>query len=324
MTHLNTKGEKLKPRGTLGASDCAALFYEHPYMSYYTLWARECGLLAHEEDEHTTRQQMGLDLEKPVLEIWAKREGLQVFHNRKSLVNSALPGLSATPDGLEHKNLAYAKPFEWLTDAATKMMLLEVESTQDVKTVQPHERKQWLDGVPRYYWWQQQQQMLVCGVTHGYLVALFGVERIEHMRIEADKEAHAKIINAADTFWKQVRGELPPPEPDDHKSTLATLMSQKRESKTFDLSDERIADMAYAADCAIKQATHDRADAEKRLRAAKSQMLRIIGDADRGIFSTGEGYEIRTVSKKEFTVKASTSRQLKRFTNKDTEEGEEE
>lgn len=314
----------MKPRGTIGASDVAALFHEHPYMSYYTLWARESGLLAHEEDERTARQQIGLDLEKPVLEIWARREGLQVFHNTRSLVNSSLSGLSATPDGLEHEHLAHAMPNSTLEYADTGAMLLEVESTQDVKTVQPHERKQWLDGIPRYYWWQQQQQMLVCGVSHGHLVALFGVDRIEHTRIEADKEAHAKIIDAAATFWKQVRGELPAPEPDDHKSTLATLMGQKRESKTFDLSAPNIDALARQIDEEIQMAAEAKSMAEKMHREAKSKMLRLIGDADRGVFSDGSGYEIRTVSKKEFTVKASTSRQLKRFTNKDSETGEEE
>lgn len=295
----------MKPRGVVGASDVAALFHEHPYMSYYTLWARESGLLAHEEDERTARQQIGLDLEKPVLEIWAKREGLAVTHNTIPYLNEVFRGISSTPDG-----------YAWEDDRKV--------ATVDVKTVQPHERKQWLDGIPRYYWWQQQQQMLVCGVSHGYLVALFGVDRIEHTRIEADKEAHAKIIDAAATFWKQVRGELPAPEPDDHKSTLATLMGQKRESKTFDLSAPNIDALARQIDEEIQMAAEAKGMAEKMHREAKSKMLRLIGDADRGVFSDGSGYEIRTVSKKEFTVKASTSRQLKRFTNKDSETGEEE
>lgn len=306
----------MKPRGTIGASDVAALFHEHPYMSYYTLWARESGLLAHEPDERTARQQIGLDLEKPVLEIWAKREGLTVGHCTESTKRH--DGISATPDGYVFR----FPTLEELTQNANARHI--IEATVDVKTVQPHERKQWLDGIPRYYWWQQQQQMLVCGVTHGYLVALFGVDRIEHTRIEADKEAHAKIIDAAATFWKQVRGELPAPEPDDHKSTLATLMGQKRESKTFDLSAPNIDALARQIDEEIQMAAEAKSMAEKMHREAKSKMLRLLGDADRGVFSDGSGYEIRTVSKKEFTVKASTSRQLKRFTNKDTETGEEE
>lgn len=298
----------MKPRGTIGASDVAALFHEHPYMSYYTLWARESGLLAHEEDERTARQQIGLDLEKPVLEIWAKREGLIVTHNTTSFSSDLFPGLSATPDG-----------FVWLSDVKDSQI-----ATIDVKTVQPHERKQWLDGIPAHYQWQQQQQMLLSKVYHGYLVALFGVDRIEHTRIEADPGAHEQIIGEAFIFWQRVRGELPPPKPDDHKSTLATLMGQKRESKTFDLSAPNIDALARQIDEEIQMAAEAKGMAEKMHREAKSKMLRLIGDADRGVFSDGSGYEIRTVSKKEFTVKASTSRQLKRFTNKDSETGEEE
>jgi predicted phage-related endonuclease len=273
-------------------------------MSYYALWARESGILAHEEDDKTARQQIGIDLEKPVLEIWARREGLTVTHNTTSFSSDRFPGLSATPDG-----------FVWLSDAR--------EATIDAKTVQPHERKNWLNEIPRNYWWQQQQQMLLSGVYHGHLVALFGVDSIESTRIEADPDAQDRIIAEAFIFWQRVRGELPPPEPDDHKATLAALMSQRREPKTFDLSAPNIAAMAHEIDTELQAANTAKGEAERRLKAAKSRMLRLIGDCDRGIFSDGSGYEIRTVSKKEFTVKASTSRQLKRFTNKDTEEGEE-
>lgn len=302
----------MKPRGTIGASDTAALFNEHPYLSYYSLWARESGLLAHEDDEHTTRQQIGLDLEKPVLEIWARREGLTVLHNTNSISSDRFPGLSATPDGREYLN----------GGVKDGLICIDVVSTQDVKTVRPHERRNWLDGIPRHYWWQQQQQTLVCQVTHGYLIALFGVDEIAATRIEADKGAHQKIADAAAIFWKQVRGELPPPEPDDHKATLEALMYQRREPKVFDLSDERIADIALLCDREIRGFSADKAMAEKRLRSAKARMLTLIGDCDRGVFPDGSGYEVRTMYRKAHAVKESTYNKLVRFSGEQTEEGE--
>ena len=281
---------------TIGASEISAIFDCNPYISRYSLWCKKTGLTPPEPwDEHTTRQQVGIDLERPVLEIWAKREGMQCAHNTESLRSDRYPGLSATPDG-----------FVWTNE--------KEEETADVKTVRPHQRREWLTGIPRHYWWQQQQQTMIADAPAGWLIALFGVDEIAATRIEADKAAHLQIVEAVDMFWRQVRGELPPPSIDDHRATMAALMSQRRESKTVALNPE-----AREIDERLRANTRLMGTLKRNIRADKALLLRQLGDADRGVFDNGVGYGVRLESRRAHEVKASTFQKLYRFTNEDAE-----
>lgn len=287
---------------TIGASEISALFDENPYESRFSLLCKKTGLAPPEDfNEHTTRQQTGLDLERPVLEVWAKREGFEVLHNNESLRNKDLPGLSATPDGFVF----------WPG---------RQRETADVKTVRPHQRKAWLSGIPQHYWWQQQQQIMIDKAEAGWLIALFGVDEIAATRIEADKKAHAAIVREAGTFWRQAQGYLPWPSPDSHRATLDALMSQRRESKTIELSG-----YAMELDERLRANSKAMATLKKNIRADKAALLGCLGDADRGVWSNGVGYGVRLEQRKAHEVKASTFQKLYRFTSDDAQgEGEDE
>lgn len=291
-----------QPRGTVGASDVAALFGEHPYLSRYSLYARESGLLAHGEDEHTERQQMGLDLEWPILEIWARREGRTITKGRGIKLDAAAT-LSATPDAF--------------------VMNGGVEEPVDAKTVQPHARREWDAGAPRHYWWQSQQQILCARAERGWMVPLFGVNELGGVCIEADRDAHEKIIAEVALFWRQVRGEAPPPSADEHRATIAAMMERRRERKTMDFGDPRISDMIAAIDGEYVAARADRLAAEKREDRAKAQILAALGDCDHGTFGDGSGYRVDTITKKIKAKEATTQiqRKLTRFVGANTEEG---
>ncbi len=286
----------------------AALFDEHPYISRYSLFCDKAGLTPERAwGKYTDRQQIGLDLERPVLEIWAKREGLEARHNTKAMIHSEFQGLAATPDGLIVRDTSPPD------SPCSKFMYV---ATADVKTVRPHERKQWLHGIPRHYYWQVQQQTLCANTSHGYLIALFGVDEIAATRIEADKEAHARIISEAAIFWRQVRGELPPPEPDDHKATLAAMMAKERTRTTIELD----LDAAQISD-ALKNAQQKKSIAERDIKRLKSAILKKLGGADCGVWPDGSGYRVETVARAGYTTEATQFKQLTRFTGEQTEEG---
>ncbi len=294
---------------TVGASEISALFDCNPYESRYSLWAKKVDLTPPEDfGEHTTRQQIGIDLEQPVLEIWAVREGLAVAHNTKSIRHPELPGLSATPDGLVYRDSTVE---ELAYDSFT---VFQTEATADVKTVRPHQRKAWLDGIPKHYWWQQQQQMLVCNVSHGYLIALFGVDEIAATRIEADNGAHAQIIEAAGIFWKQVRGELPAPTVDDHRATMEALHSQRREPKTIVLPSELI-DVSDA----LAKMSEQMSGLKKAIRGAQNQIIAALGTAECGVWPNGSGFMMKDVVRRGYTTKDTSFKQLTRFKSDDTE-----
>lgn len=284
----------------------AALFGEHPYESRYGLFLRECGFRVHEGDEKTERQKMGLELEWPILEIWAKREGNFVTKGCNLKFDDA-GTITATPDGF---------------------VFLDADGDRqpaDAKTVQPHERRAWLDGVPRHYWWQSQQQSLCAGSASGYMVALFGGFELEGTAIEADKNAHEQIVSEVALFWRQVRGEAPPPVPNEHRATLAAMMERRRERKTIDFGDPRIAEMVAELDREYVAANRARIDAEKREDAAKAAILNALGDADRGVFVDGSGYAVtRTQQKRKAQeAKTITVTKLARFNGENAEQGDE-
>lgn len=273
---------------------------ESPFESRYGLYLRETGQRAHEEDDKPERLQLGTELEPAILQIWAKREGRKIEHNRTAQFFGSL--ISATPDGF---------------DTTTQIV-----ETVDAKTVQPWERRDWLEGVPRYYWWQVQQQTLCWSAPAGWIVALFGVQELAGTRIEADHKAHDAIVREAATFWKQVRGEIPPPPPDEHRSSVAGLMAKRRESKTIDFGDARIAEMMATIDQEYTEARAALKDAKKREQRAKARLLAALGDADRGTFPDGHGYAIQWQVRRGYTTKDTKFPQLVTFTGSNTEDGE--
>lgn len=292
-------------RSTIGASEIGALFDCHPYTSRYALWARKSGIEVVDENEHSERQQIGLDLEQPLLEIWAKREGLIVEHNRKSMLRPNLPGLSATPDGLVLAESENSQPWE-------------IIATVDVKTVRPHERANWRDnGIPEYYAWQLEQQMLVAGVAHGYLVALFGVDEIAATRVEANVQRREHIIDAAAAFWESVRTQTPP-EIDGHKATTDALMRTARDVASKPLDGE-IAEL----DIGLRKIQAQATALAKEERALKNKILAALGDATIGVFSDGSGYRVQTVQRKAYEVKAGSYQKFARFAGTDAIEDEE-
>lgn len=288
----------------IGASEVAALFGEHPYESRYSLWAKKTGMIPDGWDEEKTeRQKIGIDFEKAILDVWAKREGFQYEHNREFVTSALVEAIGATPDGIIKQKLdgGWQRPIP-----------------VDAKTVQPYQRKAWLDGIPRNYWWQLQQQMLVLDrAPFGWLVAMFGVDEIAATQVQCDTEAWVDIQRESAIFWKQARGELPPPSTDDSDITTRALLSQRR--------DERVVvfdDVCAALDEELRGLKKESKWINNQIKALKNKLLSKLGTANRGVFADGSGYRVVEVSKKEYMVKASTSRKLERFTSDETE-GEE-
>lgn len=294
-----------EPRGTIGASDIAALFGEHPYESAFSLFLRETGQRAHEDDETTPRQQIGLDLEPAILAAWGRDENQDVRHNRLPWRHRHIRGASATPDGLISRQGSFV-------------------ATAQVKTVQPWERAKYLAGVPRHHFLQVQQEIGCLSVELGYLVCQFGFNERAATCIEIDHEVQQQIADKIGHFWRQVAGEVPPPEPDDHRASLAAQMERKRERRIVDFSNPSIVDIMTKLDEEYIAAAKNFRAAEKRVKAAKIRILNALSDADAGAFADGSGYRVETIvqNRKATEAKQVIQRKLTRFVGDNTEEGE--
>lgn len=296
---------------SVGASEVAALFPERggsPYKSEYGLWGLKTGLVK-DDEEKTERQRMGLDLERPVLELWARRENRVVEHNQRSIAWVGNPRVTATPDAFVMALLGG----HGIERGA------EIVAVADVKTVQPWARKEWQrDGIPFHYWAQLQHQMLCADVPRAFLVCIFGVDCIEAQEVEADTEFQREISVRVETFWGRVEGRLPPPPVDDHASTRAALLAKKRGVIQIAL-DNNVLELHES----LLAAKKDRTAADKRAKLIEAQILASLGDATSGAFTDGSGYRVLTVERKAFEVKASSSKQLKFYKSEESEDGDE-
>lgn len=278
---------------TMGASDMAALFGLHPYTSEYMLWAQKCGLEYAQPE--TEQMRLSKEIEPMMLQIWAKRNGLHVTHNRQSRTRPGLNRISATTDA-----------HVWQDERHQQL-----NAVADAKLIQPHMRALWLAGLPEWYVIQLQTQMLVENVDTAYLVPLFGFGELTHSIVKADPEMQAEIIRRNDIFWKRVDGELEPPAMDEHEATTKALLLQPRSHKLVELDSQAMDD----SDCiAAWSAEMKRLDAQ--ITGAKNRILNKIGDADGGAFVDGSGYCVITVGGKK------PYKKLQRYKSINTEEGE--
>lgn len=294
-----------EPRGTIGASDIAALFGEHPYESAFSLFMRETGQRAHEDNDTTDRQQIGLDLEPAILAAWGRDEGRPVEHNKKSFPHPKIEGASATPDGIVG---GYGVSC----------------AVAQVKTVQPWERATYLAGVPRHHYLQVQQEIVCASAACGFLICQFGFNERAATKIEADAQIQDEIVARVKRFWRQVRGEEAPPQPDEHRASLAAQMERKRVRRIVDFSNPSIVDIMTKLDEEYVAAAKNFRAAEKRVKAAKIRILNALSDADAGAFADGSGYRVETIvqNRKATEAKQVIQRKLTRFVGDNTEEGD--
>jgi predicted phage-related endonuclease len=294
---------------TVGASEIAALFGCSPWLSEYALFAKHTGLWVDEEQrsaQEEERLSIGRELERPILDIWARRTGKVVTHNTESQRNPLYPGLSATPDA-----------YEWTIEAPGEPA--DTIATIDVKTIQPWERREWAaTGTPLHYRIQCQQQMMIEGVKRAWLVGLFGVNEIAAEELAHDPIMEEQIIERAAKFWRQVKGELPPPDVDGHRATMSALMAQKRSAGTVELGQG-----AWELRDAWQAAKKAAREAEKAAKSAQAKLLAALGPFDRGVFTDGSGVCMQKVERKAYQAKASSYYKLSAFKSENTEEGSE-
>ncbi len=288
---------------SIGASEVAALFGCSPWQSEYSLWLLKTGLI--EEQESTERMKAGNYLERAIFQEWLSREcpdcdgiDIPLKHNTHRFSHPTYPFITATPDAVA--------------------IVGGVGYVGDVKTVDQTRRRAWDDGVPEYYRIQLQTQMAVTGSARAVLIAQFGFDELSHQWIDADPALQEEIVKRCSKFWRQVQGELPPPDPDGSEATTNALKRRKVESKSIELGPD-VRELTRRLDIVSIDAKR----ANEAVQELKNKIRAALGNADTGLFPNGEGWAIRTVNRKEAVVKASSYTTMKRITNKNAEDGEE-
>ncbi len=279
----------------IGASESSTILGLNPYESAYTLYQKRTGGIPKEEDNPLPGlarfKEWGQRLEHVVAEAFRDETGRAIARDgwmRRSLL---YPWLFATPDYDE-------------SDADKGRGILEC------KNAGFRIAEQWEEGVPIHHQCQLQHQLVVTGKPWGSLAVLIGGNDFRWDDIAAHARFQQNLIRATQIFWKQLRGELPAPEPDAHPSTSATLMQMVADGRVVQLPD--IALQWHQEQ--VKYAEQER-EAKDRKEEYRDLLRSVLGTAAYGILpGDAGGYSFRMVERREKVIPAGQSRELRHHT----------
>lgn len=135
---------------------------------------------------------------------------------------------------------------------------------------------------------QAQHQMLVSGRAFCYIAAMVGGNRVILIKRVAAKTIHDAILVKAAEFWQSIVDNVPPaPNFGRDLATISKLYGYAEVGKVLDVSrGEATMDQLIRE---YRQASLDAKAADERKKAAKAEMLTIVGDAEKVI---GNGWSI--------------------------------
>ena len=163
----------------IGASQCAALFDEHPFITAADLAVEK--LTGHRQTENAAMRR-GQHLEAAVASWWEDEHGLALIE----------------PDVL------YA--YDDILIATLDRLVAGSEVAVEVKTT-----NHYIDSPPRSWYWQCQAQALCADLKWVELAVLDPSMELKGFRIEPEDDARVRLIEAAEKFLGHIRaGEMPP------------------------------------------------------------------------------------------------------------------
>jgi predicted phage-related endonuclease len=170
----------------------------------------------------------------------------------------------------------------------------------------------WDEEVPMGTWIQMQAEMAVTGLAWNTAVALAGGNRLVYKDIERDDEfINNHLIPRLSQFWVYVEAADPLPDSfiDGSEHTKKALFEIYPEDDTLehvsmDGTDQLLHDELQGLKSVVKNAKQRASEIENFFRAK-------IGSSTCGVLPDGGVYSLKTQSRKEHVVKASTFRVLR-------------
>ena len=172
----------------LGASEAAAVFGLHPYLSKLELWEKLQGT-PRKQEPPSAAMLAGIHLEDGIGKLYAHATGQRVLtpqefygHPKaaKVIVRHATLPIQCTPD------------FIIVTQSGAELL--------QVKNVSTWSADQWRDYPPRHYRIQVQAEMLCTGMPVAMLVALVGGQELAPHRVERAEKFLEDLARAVKEF----------------------------------------------------------------------------------------------------------------------------
>lgn len=273
-----TEAEWLAARSVdLTSTEAAALFAASPYMTEYELYHRKTGALPIDDFKMNDRMRWGTRLEAAIAAGVAEDLGLTIEPFKTYM---RIPELRMG-SSFDFKIVGLADGYTG-DEAARDMFREHGVGIMEVKNVDGLQfRRGWSDegaGVeaPAHIEMQVQHQLEVADLNWSIIAPLVGGNTPVPIIRVRDRSIGDAIKLATAEFWNRVE-HLTPPAPDftADADTIAKL-NVENDGSTIDLTgDPRV----YALCRAYKDAGADAKDAEERKKAAKAELLTIIGAA---------------------------------------------
>lgn len=245
----------------VGGSEVAALFGEHAQVTPFELWHRKKGTLPEVDLSDNDRVFWGSILEPAIAAGVSKKTDWTVRKVHRYLSNPDV-GLGGSLD------------YEIVGQANRGPGVLEIK-TADWLVV-----KNWEDSEPPLsYMLQVQSYLALTGRSWGCMAVLVGGNDLRLFEFERRPATIAIIEAKVSAFWQSIRDGIEP-KPDFGKdaASLGALYAATEEGKFIDLNGSNRAPELIAQ---YQQAAADEKDAEVRKKAAKSELLTLVGDAER-------------------------------------------
>jgi len=262
----------------IGASDISALFGCSPWATAYDLWAEKTGRMPDEDKFTNDAMLAGNMFEDGVIQEAASRIGEIDTDPDRMFLKDQDRKLCANMDGI----------------------LLSTKCPVEAKTAgfQGPPPDYWFDAgevcIPDHVICQVQQQIMLMGADHGYVAAFITSGHGFHLwPVDADPDMHTAIETLSAEFWDHVKTDTPP----DATPSIETVQKIHRvQGSTCDIS--------MASVELWDQYRQDRLAAEKLEKAAKADMLKLLGDCEVGFLPDGSRLEFNEVTRKAFQAKA--------------------
>ena len=206
MLTFDSREDWLKGRTRIGGSDAAAILGLNPYTDNQKLWAIKTGKAKAEDISDKPYVMYGTNAEAPLRELFALDfPEFQVGYKENNLlVNDKHPYAHASLDG-------------WLKDQDGKMGVLEIKTTEILKSMQ---KEKWKDKVPDNYYIQLIHNMMVTEFDFAILKAQLKYSynhdvflHTRHYRIDRDDvlEDIELLSSKESEFWEYIKSKQRPP-----------------------------------------------------------------------------------------------------------------
>lgn len=285
-----------KRRLGIGSSDAAAVVGLDPWRTALDVYADKTGAppVEYVTERARLKREEGRLLQPLILREFEERTTIRTLPSDVLYRSRAHPFMVTTPDGF----------------GVTDRDVVVVEA----KRVGGRMRGGWEADIPEYVKAQVAHHLIVLGLDRAFVPALFeepvGGAHFRWYEFRLTVEVREFVVSCEADFWQRVQAGEPPPIDGSGRAAEAL-------ARMYPVDNGLIVQLPEAAaewDRARLDAIAAEKEARARREAAEARLKEAIGEAAWGVLPDGlTRYSWKEVSRKGYSVRATTHRELRRY-----------